>query len=94
MESDGNSSPVPVMTATEESTGKKATSGAPGFLSNLSLEPMMLTHMIGLTLQVVTLQDFYLERVCRITLKFPAETCANLTKNKTLGNNSYCYVMT
>lgn len=49
--------------------------------ANVTIEPVMFLHMLGISLTGVIVQDFYIERICRVKLGYSAEACADLVIN-------------
>ena len=49
--------------------------------NSVTIEPVMFLHMLGISLTGVIVQDLYIERICRVKLGYPADTCADLVVN-------------
>jgi hypothetical protein len=63
----------------EDSSETQRSNAKENFFKNITVEPMMLAHMIGMACSSIVVQNMYLDRICRITYRFPADQCANLT---------------
>ena len=50
-------------------------------LRNVTIEPVMFLHMIGMTLTSLIVQNVYLDRICRIELGYSDEVCRALLEN-------------
>lgn len=55
---------------------------ASNIFKNITIEPLMFLHMVGIAGSSVVVQNMYLERVCRVTLGYNKDICENLTDPK------------
>jgi len=49
------------------------------FWKNITIEPMMLAHMIAIACSSIVVQNMYLDRICRVTFQYNDTTCADLS---------------
>lgn len=62
-----------------EATTSSQSSRVGKLFSEITIEPLMLLHMIGMAGSSVVVQNLYIDRVCRIKLQMDPQICGNLS---------------
>jgi len=52
---------------------------------NITIEPMMLAHMIGMSSSSIVVQNLYIDRICRINHGLDPDICKDLPEHTDYG---------